>query len=68
MNPDRIRTARQQAGLRQEDLACLIPCSARAIQSWEAGEREPRPHHRRRIAEVTGRDLAWFYELDEAVA
>ncbi len=45
-----LRASRVDANLTQAELAKELDVSMRAIQTWEAGERKPRPHHRRTIA------------------
>jgi transcriptional regulator with XRE-family HTH domain len=59
--PQRIRMARRHAALTQDELALALGCSSRAVQEWESGRRTPRPKLMRRLAEVTGREIAWFY-------
>jgi transcriptional regulator with XRE-family HTH domain len=59
----RIKRAREEKGLRQEDLADLINVSTRTIQGYEAGETS---QYRRlkAIGEVTGRPVEWFLHGD----
>lgn len=58
---DQIGAARRAASLTQRELAEQLKVSARAVQAWEGGTRSPRPAVMRRLAEVTGKPLAWFY-------
>lgn len=50
---DRIKRARERAGLRQEDLADLIGTSTRQVQNYEAGATK-QYSKLRQIAEATG--------------
>lgn len=54
----RIAKAREEAGLRQVDLAQAVGVSETAVQKWESGENEPRTRNLMRIAEVLGRSVA----------
>jgi transcriptional regulator with XRE-family HTH domain len=67
-DPNRVRQARLEAGLSQEDLARESGCSTRSIQHWEAGEvvQQPRARYVRRLAQVTGKPTAWFYGTEAA--
>lgn len=42
-SPDKIRTAREAAGLTQEQAGALIYAARRAWQDWERGERAMHP-------------------------
>lgn len=53
----RIRSARKEAGLSQVALAQEIGTTHRTIVRWEKGHTLPNAHFRRRIVEVTGRDV-----------
>lgn len=55
----RIKQAREEAGLRQEDLHDLIGLSLRQVQNLEAGVSKPYKHLNA-IAEVTNRPFDWF--------
>ncbi len=63
---DRIRQAREQAGLRQEDLADLIGMSTRQVQNYEAADSKPYAKLRA-IAGATGVSVEWLLQGDEAV-
>lgn len=60
----RIAKAREEAGLRQEDLADLVELSTRQVQNLEAGVSKPYKHLKA-IAEVTNRPFDWFLHGDE---
>ncbi len=62
MMSTKVKTARKQALLTQEGLAKKIGSSTRAVQHWEQGVREPRPMFLRRLSEVTGKPVGWFFE------
>jgi transcriptional regulator with XRE-family HTH domain len=56
---DRIKQARERAGLRQEDLADLIGMSTRQVQNYEAGESKQYAKLRA-IANATGSTVEWL--------
>jgi HTH-type transcriptional regulator, cell division transcriptional repressor len=71
IEPSRVRRARVEAGLSQEDLARKIGCSRRAVQFWESESPSGRrPHARliRKLAEATGKPVAWFFAPEEDAA
>ncbi|MFW6033829.1 MAG: helix-turn-helix transcriptional regulator [bacterium] len=61
--PDRIRKAREYAGLSQQQLADELTVSRQSVVSWESGRR-PLPIMVREIARVTGVDPDWLTELE----
>ena len=65
---DRLRRARIEAGLTQEELATRTKISLAAIGKYERGERSPRGPNLRRIAEETNKPVAWFFEQPEEAA
>lgn len=56
---ERIARAREEAGLRQEDLAELVGVATRTIQNYEAGSTTA---YRKinKISEVTARSVEWI--------
>lgn len=62
----RVKRARREAKLTQENLAREIGCTTRSVQGWEAGDSLPRGARLRGLAEVTGKPVAWFYEEEAA--
>lgn len=58
---DRLRQARTQAGLSQEELAEKIGLTTVSISKFETGRRQPRVSTLERVAEATGTPLAWFF-------
>jgi transcriptional regulator with XRE-family HTH domain len=62
----RLVRARVEAGLTQEELARETQISVASIGKYERGERFPRGPKLRRIADVTGRPIGWFFEEAEA--
>jgi transcriptional regulator with XRE-family HTH domain len=65
----RVKQARIEADLTQEDLASRLGVSVSAVQSWEQGQRkQPRPGALTRLANVTGKPLAWFFADEEEAA
>lgn len=60
---DRIRQARQEAGLTQDELSDLIGVGMRQVQYYESGESNPY-RTLRRIAEATGKSVGWLLHGD----
>jgi transcriptional regulator with XRE-family HTH domain len=63
----RIKQARTEAGLTQDELSDLVGVGLRQIQYYEAGESNPY-RTLRRIAEATGRNVGWLLHGDPATA
>lgn len=61
---DRLRKAREHAGLTQGALAEILGVAAGTIQRWEKGSLNPRPKALEALAEATGVPLAWFHQDD----
>jgi len=60
---DRLRKARELAGLRQDAMAALLHVSAATISNWEIGASHPRGdvfEVAHRWASITRCDLAWL--------
>jgi transcriptional regulator with XRE-family HTH domain len=60
LNPAAMAMARRGRGLTQDELARLIGCPVRTVESWEKGERNPSPENLRRLVRalrVTEQDL-----------
>jgi transcriptional regulator with XRE-family HTH domain len=57
---DRLRKARESAGLSQAELGDATGLSRRSIAGYEGGEREPRRHHLIAWALATGVSLEWL--------
>jgi transcriptional regulator with XRE-family HTH domain len=55
----RIRQARLERGMTQEDLAALMPFSSRSLQDYEAGLTIPFKHFRE-LAKALGKPPMWF--------
>lgn len=49
---DRIRLARENAGLSIEDVAAALDYSSQAVKYWEQGINEPRPAARKAIEQL----------------
>ena len=65
---DRLRRARIEAGLTQEELAAKTKISLAAIGKYERGQRSPRGPNLRRIADATSKPVPWFFGEPEDVA
>ncbi len=61
----RIRWARNQTGLSQENFAASVGTSRRHVMRWENEGRQPGPAYRARIAEVTGQPEELFVDEDD---
>jgi transcriptional regulator with XRE-family HTH domain len=57
---DRLRKARESAGMNQEQLAAELFASRAALASWEQGRHRPSELQLRRIADVCGVPVAWL--------
>lgn len=58
--PDRLRKARETAGLRQEDMAHRLAKSRAAISGWERGDHRPDELALRAWAHETGVSFVWL--------
>lgn len=56
----RIRVARNKAGLTQRELAARAETATGTIQQYELEKRQPRLEQLRRIANVLGVDINWL--------
>lgn len=63
----RIRLARDEKGLSQEQLAALCSFSKRSLQDYEAGVTIPYKHFDE-IVRILGHSTAWFLYGDESKA
>lgn len=63
---DRIRKARDHAGLTQGALANIIGVSLNSVNRWETGERNPSAQSIAAIAAATNIPLEWFTKDDAA--
>lgn len=61
----RIRQARDEQGMTQEELAALASFSKRSLQTYEAGQTIPYKHLRE-IGRLLGKPSEWFLYGDEA--
>lgn len=62
----RIKEARENAGLRFEDLASRTGLSFNTVRAYESGRHEPTLKSLRLIADATGVDPSWFMDGEEA--
>ena len=56
---DRIRKAREHAGLKQAALAEMIPVARNTLSRWESGAFKPSSDDLDRLAEITAVDRTW---------
>jgi transcriptional regulator with XRE-family HTH domain len=64
-DPERLRAARTESGMTQEQLAIRAGVARSAITAWEAGKNAPDPRRARAIAELLGIKIADLSELEE---
>lgn len=57
---DRIRKAREHAGLKQAALAEMIPVARNTLSRWESGAFKPSSDDLDRLAEITAVDRTWL--------
>lgn len=62
---DRIKKARADAGLTQEQMATALDMTASAVQKWESGGAFPRIKVLKKISEITGKPLEFFGDSSE---
>jgi transcriptional regulator with XRE-family HTH domain len=65
VNADRIRQARVDARLTQDELARKLETSQRNIVRWEKGENQPRIEKLGAIAEATGHEVGYFLSSED---
>lgn len=51
---ERIRQARERAGLSQKQIAEALGIDQSAVSFWETGKSEPTLHNLRRLADILG--------------
>lgn len=51
---EKIRQARENAGLSQKQLAEALGLDQSAVSNWETGKSEPTLHNLRRMADILG--------------
>jgi transcriptional regulator with XRE-family HTH domain len=62
-----VRT--RQLALTQRELAGLVGVDPMTVSRWERGKAEPGMAQLRRLAQLSEKPVAWFFEdLEEAVA
>lgn len=60
---DRVKEARtKRLALTQRELASVLDIEPVNVSRWERGVAEPRLQHIRRLAEITGLPVSWFFE------
>ena len=65
---ERIKEARQERGLSQEELAQIINSTKSAISRYESGKRQPRIEQLKSIASALDVDVNWLmngYTLEQ---
>lgn len=62
---DRLRKAREHAGMTQSELAEATGVSLNSLNRYEKGQRSPGDEIVRSIATATGVSLEWFYADSE---
>lgn len=64
--PEKVRKAREDAGLTQEQLAEQCGVTVNSVGHYEGGRAVPKVDTLERIAAATGKPLAWFFQADDA--
>lgn len=62
---DRLRFARDAAGLSQEAVAEMVGVSWMTVHRWEHGQRTISDEKLARLSEIYGKDVRWFLTLEE---
>jgi repressor LexA len=62
----RIKQARLERGLTQEELAALASFSKRSLQDYESGKTIPY-RHLGELGQLLGKSIEWFLHGDEAI-
>ena len=57
----RLKEARQEANLTQEEAATLARIARHSIQRYETGRREPTASNLKTLADVYSKNLDWFW-------
>lgn len=59
---DRVKEARvKHLGLTQRELASVLDIEPVNVSRWERGVAEPRLQHVRKLSEITGFPVSWFF-------
>ncbi len=58
----KIKFARTQAGLSQEQLASMLSTTQRSVSAWETSKYEPNHKILAEISKISGYPLSWFFE------
>lgn len=64
--PGKVRKAREDAGLTQEQLAEQCGVTVNSVGHYEGGRAVPKVDTLERIAAATGKPLAWFFQDEDA--
>lgn len=64
--PDRIRAARNRAGMSQRRLAYAVGVTPSAVAQWELGDTTPIHEHLLAIAAATGCDAGQLFGIESA--
>lgn len=66
MFSERLKEARQKAGMSQRELAVKLSFSQQSIWRYEAGTATPSPEMVKKMAAVLGVSVGWLLEAEEA--
>ena len=58
----RLRIARENADLSQEELAGRVGVMVRTVKAWESGKSKPRANRLQMLAGILGVSLSWLLE------
>lgn len=56
----------EHLGLTQSELAALLEIQSVNVSRWERGVAEPRIRHIRKVAEMSGLPISWFFGEEAA--
>jgi transcriptional regulator with XRE-family HTH domain len=63
---ERIKLARETAGLNQAELAERLSVEPPTVSRWENGVNEPRPSQLIKLAKIVNRSVDWIKGIDES--
>lgn len=61
-NGSKLKQIRQGRGQKPEVLAAAVGVTADSIKNWEDGKNVPGAEHLAKLAMVTGKPMAYFFE------
>ncbi|RCL01983.1 MAG: putative transcriptional regulator [Candidatus Tokpelaia sp. JSC189] len=65
---ERIKQARKDARLTQDQMAEQLGITKGAVSQWEAGKTKPRNGTLKKIAKITGKPVVWLMDLNDVIS